>query len=125
MGKKRQPRVRHKMGSYDGAEICELVGLYLPEELTNIKPKESVGLCRDDGVAILPNTSGPKTERLKKKIKKLFKNNKLRITIEAGMHQTDFLDVTFNANTGKYWPFRKPKLHTAIHSHPIEPPTQH
>ena len=95
------------MGSYNGAEICELVGLYLLEELTNIIPKESVGLYRDDGHAILPNTSGPETERLKKKIRKLFKNNKLKITIEAGMHQTDFLDVTFNASTGKYWPFRK------------------
>ena len=95
------------MGSYEGAEICELVGLYLLEELTNNIPKESVGLYRDDGLAILPNTSGPETERLKKKIRKLFKNNKLKITIEAGMHQTDFLDVIFNASTGKYWPFRK------------------
>ena len=96
------------MGSYDVAEICELVGLYLLKELTNIIPKESVGLCRDDGLAILPNTFGPETERLKKKIRKLFKSNKLKITIEAGMHQTDFIDVTFNASTGKYWPFRKP-----------------
>ena len=95
------------MGLYDGAEICELVGLYFLEELTNIILKESVGLYRDDSLAILPNTFGPETERLKKKIRKLFKNNKLKITIEAGMHQTDFLDVTFNASTGKYWPFRK------------------
>ena len=96
------------MGSYDGAEICKLVGLYLLEELTNIIPKESVGLYKDDGFAILPNTSGLETEKLKKKIRKLFQNNKLRITLEAGLHQTDFLDVTFNACTGKYWPFRKP-----------------
>ena len=111
------------MGSYDGAEICELVGLYLLEELTNIIPKESVGLYRDDGLAILPNTSGPETERLKKKIRKLFKNNKLKITIEANMHQTDFLDVTFNASTGKYWPFRKPNsILQYIHTQSNHPP---
>ena len=32
-----------KMRSYDGAKICELVKLYLFEELANIIPKESVG----------------------------------------------------------------------------------
>ena len=111
------------MGSYDGAEICELMGLYLLEELTNIIPKQSVGLYRDDGLAILPNISGPETERLKKKIRKLFLNNKLRITIEAGMHQTNFLDVTFNASTGKYWLFRKPNsILRYIHTQSNYPP---
>ena len=84
--------------SYNGAEICELVGLYLLEELANILPKESVGLYRDNGFAILPNTSGPKTERLKKNIRKF---NKLQITIEDRMRQTDFLDITFNTSTGR------------------------
>ena len=121
--KKDNPEFDVTMGSYDGAEICELVGLYLLEELTNIISKESVGLYRDDGLAILPNTSGPETERLKKKIRKLFKNNKLKITIEAGMHQTDFLDVTFNASTGKYWPFRKPNsILQYIHTQSNHPP---
>ena len=69
--KKDNPEFNVTMGSYHGAEICELVGVYLLEELTNIIPKDSVGLYRDDGLAILPNTSGPKTERLKKKIRKL------------------------------------------------------
>ena len=96
------------MRSYDDSEICELVGVYLLEELANIILKEPVGLYRDYGLAILPNTFGPETERLKKKIRKVFRNNKLRITIKAEVHQTDFLDITFNASTGKYWYFRKP-----------------
>ena len=57
------------MGSYDGAEICKLLGFYLLKELANIIRKESVGLYRDDGHAMLPNTSGPETERLKKNIR--------------------------------------------------------
>ena len=121
--KKDNPEFDVTMGSYDGAEICELVGLYLLEELTNIIPKELVSLYRNDGLAILPNTSGPETERLKKNIRKLFKDNKLKITIEAGMHQTDFLDVTFNASTGKYWPFRKPNsILQYIHNQSNHPP---
>ena len=96
------------MRSYDDSEICELVGVYLLEELANIILKEPIGLYRDYGLAILLNTFGPETERLKKKIRKVFRNNKLRITIKAGVHQTDILDITFNASTGKYWYFRKP-----------------
>ena len=53
----------------------------------------------------------------------MFKNNKLKITIEAGMHQTDFLDVTFNASTGKYWPFRKlNSILQYIHTQSNHPP---
>ena len=47
------------MGSYDGAEICELVGLYLLHMLTcgenPIFEKEKVGLYRDDGLALKRN----------------------------------------------------------------------
>ena len=78
------------MGSFDGAEICELVGLYLLDQLSNILPVESFGLYRDDGLAILSGISGPGTERIIKSIRNLFKTNKLKITIEAGMQQTDF-----------------------------------
>ena len=35
------------MGSFDGAEICELVGLNIQSNLENILPKTSFGLYRD------------------------------------------------------------------------------
>ena len=74
------------MGSFDGAEICELVGLlYLLDHLSNMLPVESFGLYRDDGLAILSGISGPDTERIIKNIRNLFKTNNLKITIEAGM----------------------------------------
>ena len=38
------------MGSYDGAELCELVGLYLLNQLSTVIDKSSVGLYRDDGL---------------------------------------------------------------------------
>ena len=46
------------MGSYDGAEICELVGTHLLSLLANTIDKKDCGLYRDDGLIILQNTNG-------------------------------------------------------------------
>ena len=43
------------MGSYDGAEICELVGLHILDELSKILNKNDTGLYRDDGLIVLKN----------------------------------------------------------------------
>ena len=40
------------MGSYDGAEVCELVGLFILNDLCNEYGKDNIGLYRDDGLAI-------------------------------------------------------------------------
>ena len=84
------------MGSFDGAELCELVGLFLLSRLALIIAKSNVGLYRYDGLAILENTPGPDTERIKKKIIKFFQQNGLKITIDANVVQANFLDVIFN-----------------------------
>ena len=41
------------MECYDGAEVCELVGSYLLKKVSNIVDKKSIGLYRDDGLAVL------------------------------------------------------------------------
>ena len=41
------------MDSYDGAEICELVGLFIFNNLGQKFGKENIGLYRDDGLAII------------------------------------------------------------------------
>ena len=94
------------MGSYDGAEICELVGLYLLNQLSTVIDKSSVGLYRDDGLAAINNANGPKLDRIRKDIIALFKEEGLSITIETNLIETDFLDVTFNLATEKYFAFR-------------------
>lgn len=43
------------MGSFDGAETCELVGCYLLSQLTQISDI-NIGLYRDDGLAVLNQT---------------------------------------------------------------------
>ena len=98
------------MGSYDGAEICELVGLFLLHELNTLMTDKagSIGLYRDDGLAAVYNLSGPAIDRLKKDITKIFQTHGLSIITETNLIQTDFLDVTFNLETEKFWPYRKP-----------------
>ena len=96
------------MGSYDGAETCELVGLYLLNKLTKIIPANQLGLYRDDGLFIIPRANGPKMDKLRKDITKTFKNEGLKITCETNLIETDYLDVKFNIPKSKYFPFKKP-----------------
>ena len=57
------------MGSFDGAEVCELVGLYLLSQLQHLDL--NVGLYRDDGLAVT-KLSPQNIERMKKEICKIF-----------------------------------------------------
>ena len=54
------------MGAYDGAENCAIVGLFLSNNLTNKFDKNSVGLYRDDGLAILKNVNGHRSDKIRK-----------------------------------------------------------
>ena len=45
------------MGSYDGADLCELIGIYIQSLLTNIIQKMIWGLYREDGLFILRKTN--------------------------------------------------------------------
>ncbi len=94
------------MGSYDGAETCELIGLYM---LSLIAPKfkDQVGLYRDDGIAVCKAT--PKEiEKTKQEVSNVFKSNGLKITIEANKKTVNFLDVTLDLTSGNYKPYMKP-----------------
>lgn len=96
------------MGSFDGAEVCELVGAFLLHHLSQYIERFNIGLYRDDGLAVLKNTSGQVAERARKNIIKVFKSFGLRVTIDVNIKVTNYLDVTFNLVTGKYKPYRKP-----------------
>ena len=108
MKKGNNPMFDVTMGSYDGAEICELVGLFLLNRLSSIIDKRYVGLYRDDGLAIVKNANGPMLDNLRKKIIALFKSEGLSITIETNLTVTDFLDVTLDLQRAKFYPYRKP-----------------
>ena len=95
------------MGSYDGAEICELVGIFLLNIITTTYNKHDIGLYRDDGLAIFKNMSGPQNEKIKKDLQKIFKDKGLDIIINYNMKIVNYLDVSFNLNDGTYRPSRK------------------
>ena len=96
------------MGCYDGAEVCELVGTYILNELKNVTNKENIDLYRDDGLGICQNIPKTEIERKKKQIAKVFKDCGLSITIKCSLKSIDFLDVTFDLVNHIYKPYRKP-----------------
>lgn len=110
------------MGSYDGAEICELVGLFILNKLSSLINKSDAGLYRDDGLMVLRNMKGRSVDKMRKDIIKLFKSIGFQIEIVTGLYSVDFLDVTFNLKHGTYQPYKKPNdtmqyIHTSS-NHP-------
>ena len=61
------------MGSFDGAELCKLVGLYILHILGEKYGKHGIGLYHDDGLACFGYISGPQAERIRKDFIKIFK----------------------------------------------------
>ena len=51
------------MGTLDGAEICELFGLYILDKLFILLHMQNVRLYRHDDLAVVKNTNGPKLRK--------------------------------------------------------------
>ena len=96
------------MGAYDGAEVCELVGTFLLEKISEICNKCDIGLYRDDGLAVFRNKSGTHLEKIKKKLQRLFKEYDLEIIAESNQKIVNYLDVTLNLKDGTFRPYHKP-----------------
>ena len=56
------------MGSYDGAELCELAGLFMLNEVSNKLEKDNIGLCRDDGLSFFKNYNGHQNDKVRKEM---------------------------------------------------------
>ena len=111
------------MGSYDGAEICELVGLFILKQLGKTFGNKNISLYRDDGLAIIKNKSARLADKTRKELHKIFEQFGLKITAEANLHVVNFLDVTFDLTSGKHRPYRKPNDDLLyIHKHSNHPP---
>ena len=96
------------MGSDDGAEACELVVCFLLSQLNKeFNHKISLSLYRDDGLAAVYGTSR-EIQIIQQKIRKIFQDNGLKITIEANQKSINYIDVTLNLQTEKHQPYIKP-----------------
>ena len=58
------------MGSYDGAEVCELSGIFMLSLIGNKYNPNNIGLYGDDGLAIFEYTSSRSLNKLKRFFKK-------------------------------------------------------
>ena len=97
------------MGSYDRAEIWEIVGLYIWSFLGKVYGIQNVGLYWDDGLACLHKISGPASDKIRKDMIRTFRENfGWKITITTNLKIVNFLDVTFKLCPRKYQPYKKP-----------------
>ena len=54
------------MGSFDGTELCKLVGLFILHIFGEKYRKHRIGLYCDDGLACFGYTSGPQADNKKR-----------------------------------------------------------
>ena len=109
------------MGSWDGAETCELVGGYILS-LIRAKHGNNIGLYRDDGLGAF-QASPQEVEKIKKSLCKIFQENGLKITVEANLDTVNFLDVTLDLPRNSFAPYSKPNNTTTyVHAQSNHPP---
>ncbi|XP_047142690.2 uncharacterized protein LOC124816972 [Hydra vulgaris] len=112
------------MGAFDGAEVCELIGIFILYQTSQYYNKEDFGLYRDDGLAVFKNKNGQQMEKLKKHITLIFKKNDLQITIQSNLKIVKYLDVTLNLSNDTFQPYSKPDNQIRyIHSNSNHPPS--
>lgn len=93
------------IGSFDGAEVCELAELYLLNQMTSGKNPifnpAQVGLYHNDCLAVISGSVGVIEDHV-------FREEGLEIVAAPSTITTDFLDVEVNLSTREYKPYRKP-----------------
>ena len=93
------------MGAYDGAECCDLVGLYLLSQMQHLNI--SIGLYRDDGLAISSLTKR-QNQLVLNELHQIYNRNGLKIPgAEANRKVVDFLNVTMDLSNGTFKTFTK------------------
>lgn len=95
------------MGAWDGAETCELVGLYILNKLRNKLPNFDHGLYRDDSLGVV-ETTPRNAEKIRQKLHTIMSELGLKITSRANIKVVEFLDVVFDLEKDNYRPFLKP-----------------
>ena len=95
------------MGAYDGAESCDLIGLFLLDQIANRIKDIDAGLYRDDGLAVAKSTPR-NNEKLRQKIVSLMGEFGLKITSTANQKVVEFLDVKLDLENDCFGPFSKP-----------------
>ena len=75
------------MGSYNGAEVCDMVGFFMLREIKkiNIFNEEEFGICRNNALAVIQSKSPRIAENTTKSLHNFFNKWGFKITIDAGL----------------------------------------
>ena len=95
------------MGAFDSAESCDIVGLYLLDQLNNRIKELEVGIYRDDALGVV-ETTARNAEKIRQKIIQIMSEHGLKITSTANLKVVEFLDVSLDLKNECYRPFIKP-----------------
>ena len=93
--------------SFDGAEVCKLVGTYILCFLAKLNNKNDLDLYRDDGLFILQNVNGEQVDGMRKNIKTC-KAIGFAINVDTNVKIVVFLNITFNFENCTYSPYENP-----------------
>ena len=96
------------MGSFDGAETSELVGLYLLSKVSKIIDNTHLDLYHDDGLPLITNCNGRKLDKIRKKLHQTSKDKGLKITVELCDDNIEFLDISLNVSDKSHRSYKKP-----------------
>ena len=101
------------MGSFHGAEVCDLVGLYLLNPFANnIIDTKSVGLYKGDGLAFIKQKSKCNVCKINNQITRKLSDIGFNITINGSETFTNFLDIQLNLLTADFCSYIKPNAKT-------------
>ena len=83
------------------------MGLYILNILTRIISPEQIGLYHDDSLIYIPNSNGPNSSSLLKKIIRAFTFLGFKIEVSSNNKIVNFLDVTLDLSNNTYKQFIK------------------
>ena len=82
------------IGSFDGTNVCELVGIYILCFLAKLINKKDFDLHRDDGLLIYANCK--QINQMRKNIIKIFKDIAFAIDVKSNFKIVDLIDIMLN-----------------------------
>ena len=93
------------MGSYDRAEVCDLAGLFMLNELSKEFDKDNIGLYRADG--LFKSYNDHQNDKGRKEMIDLFKQHHLNLEIKCNLKIVDYRDITSDLTTGLFKTYNK------------------
>ena len=112
------------MDIHDGAEVRELLGIFILSHLTKLINQLVIGLYRDDGLIVVKNLNGQQRDKLRKSVSQVFESFGFKIKSKTNLTEVSFLEVTFTLIKETLRPYRKSNLnHSQLRKYFFKPLT--